>query len=243
MQPCSAVASLLIPLVFVGVPPIGRSGGGPGEFLGAPQFTLLADDSVATFSAGRLSIFTPEGAFARSAQIRACDQVRGTLLGAVGASHVLFSDAPRSSGGGLRARDPIEVWRVHSASAGMSRAFIAPREPIPPPIVNVRRTSGGVRVQKQVIKPSRPYPAAHIVAGTGRVAIVEDSTWKITLRDFAGRALGEIVWPNAEPSRVRDALASGSLRDGKCSSTLTTAFGCRKCFRRLGVSHAGRSTD
>lgn len=194
------------------LPPIGRSGGGPGEFLAAPQFTLMANDSVAAFSAGRLSIFTPEGAFARSAQIRAPDQVRGLLLGVAGTSHVLFHDAPRTERGGLRVRDSIEVWRVHSSSAELSRAFIAPREPIPPPVATIRRTGGSVRVQTQVVKPSKPYPASHIVAGAGRVAIVEDSTWKISLRDFSGRALGAFISPNAEASRVRDALANGSLR-------------------------------
>ncbi len=127
-------------------------------------------------------------------------------------SHVLFYDAPRNDKGGLRVRDSIEIWRVHSSSAELSRAFIAPREPIPPPVATVRRTGGSVSVRTQVVRPSKPYPASHIVAGAGRVAIVEDSTWKISLRDFSGRALGAFVSPDAESSRVRDALANGSLR-------------------------------
>jgi hypothetical protein len=180
---------------------LGRSGGGPGEFLAAPQFTLMSGDSVAAVSAGRLSIFSPQGDFVRSAQIRAPDRVRGTLLGAGDAGHVLFSDAARDSRGGLRARDSIEVWRVHATSGQMTRAFIAPRGAIPPPAAAVRRRSGSVRVSTRITPPSRPFAAQHIVAGQDRVAIVEDSTWTIVLRDFAGRPLGRINTPRTNARR------------------------------------------
>ncbi len=138
------------------------------------------------------------------------------MFGADHRGYVLFSDAPRNAAAQIVVRDSVEVWRVQTTTAAVSRAFGGRRERLPPPVATTRRQGGRVTssTSTSVSGSAGLRPAYHVVSGAEKVALVEDSTWRVVLRDFDGRRVGQFTAPRPDAARVRAALArdGGTLR-------------------------------
>jgi len=188
--------------------PLGRVGGGPGEYKIPDRIFALPDGGtlLTDLGNGRLSVFGPDGRYRESTPI-----VQGGVAPGAGPGRPTFLLASQvdgqgrlyfqqfgMAGNGQRPADSAAVVRFDRRTARLDTvAFVK----IAPPIERVSGTANNRNIQ--MTPPTYPRQDAWAVAADGRLAIVRATDYHVEWVTPTGRVRGQPVAFRGVP--IRDA--------------------------------------
>jgi hypothetical protein len=182
---------------------LGRQGSGPGEFNGLGSVFLLPGDSIAAYDggAGRLTVFAPSGALARTANVAPLDgRLPPKPLGAFAdgslvvapAFNPMFTASPKPS----RDTMPLARYSAHGAQAG-SLGRIAGEETV--------TIVGGSGEDRFATRGPVPFGrGTHVAVAGTRLLIADNARYELAEHGADGR-LVRLVRRAADPEPVTDA--------------------------------------